>query len=625
MRTRSSWILVLALATHSVAVLGQGIGSASAPDYAVRMEQGREALSKADYRQAEALFRAALESVSRTNPADGRYLGAVDALCEVHNQTGQADKCEDLRKSAWAFLVSSLGPQDSVVSNFVTSEVARFLVKHRYSDAEDLLNSAIKACDKLLSDGHPALATYLNNLGTLYYYQGWFAKSEECIRRALEIDEAVHGPSHPAVAEDLHNLAEVYLQTGRPALARSLFERAESIESALDSAHAPSSEASDEQPLTLDHFPTAGIDSYDLALAAIEAGDVEGAVNLFQRALSEADAAGESGTWIENALEQWAALLHQLRRYDNAEPVHKRLITLRENTRGADDPLVAVTLNNLAVVYAVSGRQSDAALCYERALAICSQQTDGDWRQLAMLETNLAGSYRAQRKYLEAERYYHLALARRMDSLGEHTAEVAFTLRALAGVYQDMNKREDAIEVLNRAASIQRSLPNQATADLALTLWPLGELYQYERKFDQAESCYAEILSMEPSTPRIPEMIEGVSQRLATLYGSRGKYALADAMFDSILASLKSSHGPDCLQMGGVLNSKAMFLAEQGRLEEAEPVERHALAVLEKNLGTTDPRLITVLSNFGLILRGVGKNGEADVVEARALQLKLKK
>lgn len=75
--------------------------------------------------------------------------------------------------------------------------------------------------------------------------------------------------------------------------------------------------------------------------------------------------------------------------------------------------------------------------------------------------------------------------------------------------------------------------------------------------------------------------------------------------------------------MVGVLNSYAMILAEQGRLKEAEPIERRALGILEAHSGADDPRLVTVLSNLGVILRGVGKDWEADAVEARALQLKL--
>lgn len=592
--------------------------------YNSRMERGRSAHAAADYLQAEILFRGAIESVERMNPSDGRYLTAVVALCEVYTQTGRPEACDTLRESALALIVSSLGPQDTVVTRYVIEEVSRLLARHRYEDSERILERAIKSCRKLLGDDHPALATYLNNLGTLYYYQGWFKKSEDCLKEALIIDQSYYGPWHPVVGEDLHNLAELYLQVGRPDKAQPLFERAEMIsDSAEDDPGVIVGETAKERPLTLDWYAVPGADTYDRALDAMRDRDYASAIELLKLAINEADSAGEGGGWIEEALEQWAALLHQRQSYAEAEPVHKRLLALRENSRGPRDPLVATSLNNLGLVYAVQGRHSDAVICYERALTIRRSSPVVDWRQLAALESNIAGSLRALKVYDRSVEHYEKAMQLRLDSAGAQSSEVALTLRALAGVYQDSGDRRGAIAALERAATILRRFPDSHDHELANTLWPLGQLYEYEREFDDAESCYVELTTALPLDTQNAQLLERALHRLGAVHAARGNYGSAERTFAALVTSMEASHGLEYPELVGVLNSYAMILAEQGRLKEAEPIERRALGILEAHSGADDPRLVTVLSNLGVILRGVGKDWEADAVEARALQLKL--
>lgn len=626
MRQSSVFVQAIAGCAAALIALGEtGEGTDTAATYEARMERGRAALASADFKQAEILFRGALEAVERTNPSDGRYLDAVVATCEVLSKTGRTEACDSLRTTALALIISSLGPQDSVVTKFVMDEVARMLARHRYEDSEKLLKYVIKSCEQLLVDDHPALATYLNNLGTLYYYQGWFKKSEECLGRALEIDVAYYGSSHPIVGGDLHNLGELYLQIGRPDKAQPLFERAEaiadSVEAATDSAdHGDPSE----QPLTLDRYHVPGTETYERALEEMRDRDYLSAVELIRQAIGEADSAGESAGWIEEALEQLAALLHQRQAYAEAEPIHKRLIAIRESLRGPHDPLAATSLNNLGLVYAVQGRHSDAVLCYERALDIRRSGASTDWRQLAMLESNLAGSLRATKNYAGSIEHYKSALRLRLDSAGSQSPEAAMTLRALAGAYQDSGARKDAIEALEHAAKILRKSPGADSDELAITLWPLGQLNEYEREFGRAETCYVELLAILGEDPQDQQLLDRTMHRLGVVQTSRGAYADAEQTYNRLIARIESLHGAESLELVGVLNSQAMLMAEQARLKDAEPIERRALDILDQHAAQDDPRLVSVLSNLGVILRGIGKAWEADVVEARALQLKLR-
>ena len=74
-------------------------------------------------------------------------------------------------------------------------------------------------------DASLGLTWPLDNLGSLYYSAGLFAKSEECRAHALSIRRAALGSHNRDVARTQQNLAAVYVAQGRDAEAQALFEQ----------------------------------------------------------------------------------------------------------------------------------------------------------------------------------------------------------------------------------------------------------------------------------------------------------------------------------------------------------------------------------------------------------------
>src|SRR5436305_1300206 len=76
---------------------------------------------------------------------------------------------------------------------------------------------------------HPDMATSLDNLATLYQYQGKYDEAEPLFQRSLTIREKVLGPDHPDAAESLNNLALLYQDQGKYDEAEPLYQRALAI------------------------------------------------------------------------------------------------------------------------------------------------------------------------------------------------------------------------------------------------------------------------------------------------------------------------------------------------------------------------------------------------------------
>jgi TonB family protein len=84
--------------------------------------------------------------------------------------------------------------------------------------------------------------------------------------------------------------------------------------------------------------------------------------------------------------------------------------------------------------------------------------------------------------------------------------------------------------------------------------------------------------------------------------------------------SLQPNQSPELLQ-SSELNSTVMKLYNEGKYDEALPLEKHALELREKALGVSNENLIPLLVNLAEICRARKKPGEAQSYLERALQI----
>jgi len=98
------------------------------------------------------------------------------------------------------------------------------------------------------------------------------------------------------------------------------------------------------------------------------------------------------------------ALLYRLQgRYSEAKPLYLRSLSIVESQLGADHPYVATSLNNLAALYRLQGRYSEAEPLHLRSLSIRESQLGADHPDIAQSLNNLANLYQSQGRYSEAE------------------------------------------------------------------------------------------------------------------------------------------------------------------------------------------------------------------------------
>lgn len=282
-------------------------------------------------------------------------------------------------------------------------------------------------------------------------------------------------------------------------------------------------------------------------------------------------------------LNQTGSYCTQRGQYAEVEPLFKRSLAIRENTRGPDHADIAISLNNLAQLYRVQGKYAEAEPLYRRSLAISEQVLGPDHATVALSLNNLAELYRHQRKYADAESLCRRALAIREKTLAPDHQDVAQSLNNLAALYQDQGKNTEAEQLNKRALAIWEKAVGPDHPSVARSLNNLAELYRGQRKYADAEPLYKRSL----------------------------------AIWEKTLGQ----HHPD---VALVLNNLAFFYYAQRKYDEAEPLYKRSLAIYEKALGPDHPEMATSLENYAAVLFETKRDVEGGEMEARAKAIRAK-
>ena len=163
-------------------------------------------------------------------------------------------------------------------------------------------------------------------------------------------------------------------------------------------------------------------------------------------------AVAEPKTWKDYSAAGKSA--YQQGRYTEAEKLFEAALKEAEGF-GPQDPRLATSLNNLALLYRDQGKYAEAEPLCKRALVIREQALGPDHVDVATSLNNLAGLYSAQGEYAEAEPLFKRALAIQEKALGLEHPDVAATMENYAALLSKTKREAEAAQVEANARRIR--------------------------------------------------------------------------------------------------------------------------------------------------------------------------
>ncbi len=300
---------------------------------------------------------------------------------------------------------------------------------------------------------------------------------------------------------------------------------------------------------------------------------------LLSFALKEVPDLGSSHLY-SRILNDLALLLKDTNRFEEAEPLMRRALSIEESNHGPDHPNVGVRLNNLAMLLTDTNRIEEAEPLMRRALSIEESNHGPDHPRVGISLNSLATLFMHTDRFEEAEPLMRRALSIEESSYDPGHPWVGTSLNNLALLLIETDRLEEAEPLIRRALSIYESSYGPDHPWVGTSLNNLALLLVDTDRPDEAESLMRRALSIE-----------------------------------------ESSYGPDHPAVGTSLNNLALLLKDTNRFKEAESLMRRALSINESSYGPDHPFVGRHLNNLAVLLEDTNRLGEAESNLLRAIEV----
>lgn len=296
-------------------------------------------------------------------------------------------------------------------------------------------------------------------------------------------------------------------------------------------------------------------------------------------------------------------------------------LAIRERRLGPNDPVVATTLNNLALAFEQQGLYDQALTRLDRALKIRSSLGLDDADTLQIL-ANIGRVLRKMGEFKEAEPYLRRALAAQVRLFGDDDLRVASTKNNLGELLVKLGRYDEAKAILTDALAVRRKVLGPENIAVAATISNLGLASFHLHNFVEAKDQFQESLRIfEMQTPPNPaEAI--VRMNLGVTLLTLGDLDSAEKLLEHSLRRFTAAFGPRYPLIGHARRSLATIHYKQGKVLAAEAEFRQAVAFDSEVLGPDHPTTAEATHGLAKILYNQRRYREAipllrDALESR--------
>jgi len=186
-------------------------------------------------------------------------------------------------------------------------------------------------------------------------------------------------------------------------------------------------------------------------LQALHEGRLADAERLLTAALEQAEKYGLEDLRVADAANDLAVVYANSGKPVEAELLFNRALVIGEKGLGPDHPGVGATVQNLGILYATQERYREAEPLLNRSLAINLKQFGGKHVRTALSLKTLSSFYAIQGELGEAERLIHKSLAILEESrIRQGDPQLTSTLEVLAAILRNTNREQEARELERR-------------------------------------------------------------------------------------------------------------------------------------------------------------------------------
>ncbi len=322
----------------------------------VQLSWEANVLNAQAYEGAENRFEAISHQIeSHLGQENSIYVSALINQAQLYKALERYEEAIPLLKQVLKIDEARLGSKHSEVASDLLRLGQFYHLMRRYDEAEPVTKQAVEVSRSLGEDELPNYAFNLDSLAGLYIDMERYDEAEVLSQEALTINEELLGPKNPDIASNLATLALIYGLKGQYEQAVSLHKRSMAIK----------------KKLLITNREDYAVDLRFLATLYTKMGQTEKVEPLLLEALAiNEQVLPPTHLEMRRLLEDLASHYQLTQQMMEGEPYQKRLLEIYTTTDGPQDQDVAVTLNNLALIYFATGRNYKARQTMDNAVRI---------------------------------------------------------------------------------------------------------------------------------------------------------------------------------------------------------------------------------------------------------------
>ena len=301
------------------------------------------------------------------------------------------------------------------------------------------------------------------------------------------------------------------------------------------------------------------------------------------------------------------------------------------------EPDLAVSYNNLAILYSDTQRFKESEAMYQSALAIYERLAKDNLKayepDLAASYFNLANLYSDTQRFKESEAMYKSALAIRehlaKDNPQAYEPDLAQSYNNLAILYSKIERFKESEAMYKSAIVIRERLarnnPQVYGPALAISYFNLAALYRNTQRFAESEVMYKSAIAICVDLAQEDLQAYGSALaisyfNLAILYYTTQRFAESEAMYQSALTIRErlakdnpQAYEPD---LADSYNNLAILYSDTQRFAESEAMFKSALTIRERlakdNPQAYEPDLARSYNNLAILYRATQRLAESE-------------
>lgn len=486
------------------------------------------------------------------------------------------------------------------------SESKSYFEAEKYDQALTSGEKALTSAEKSYGPDHPNIADAMFNLAEIYRMLGNFNNSESYYYGTLKTREQLLGREHPQVAACYYGLAEIMAERGEYQRAKDYAERAQSI---YEKANGPDN---------------VEIGKVTLVLAVISKGQLlyEAAESLGTKALDIFEkTAGPDSLSTGKALLLLAALHIKNENYAEASSLLLRADTLYLKTHAKKKLDTGKLLYYQGEIFRLQGDPKKAQGLYKKALKYFKKRSKFH-PDLGKTLLALAACRKSNLKYIKAEKLHREGLSILETSLGAESTLLEEPIREMVEL---LNFNGKHLQAGLYAYQLYKIREQSYGAEDPRTVNALNQLTRANLKANRLREAgffCKQALDIADTTGGSGNSEKAVSHlRMAKILIGQGHYPTAQSHWEEAFALTGKLSGEEPLLTVELLETESLLNSARGNYIAAEAVLQKAIAEAEGVYGEFHSELAELLKQFAALYKKQGRIKEAETVEKRVKKI----